>query len=70
MVGFCKEHQVKYHIITALCLVAALLFYLAGLAGAGHVAFLCGAGCELFFSGRVVTRLRASRSDPSRRANP
>jgi hypothetical protein len=54
----------KYHIISALCLVVALLFYAAGLAGAGFAVFLWGAAFELFFWGRVIIKLKASRSDP------
>jgi len=46
----------KYHIITALLLVAALLFYVAGAAGVGLVAFLVGAACELYFWVRVVIK--------------
>jgi len=45
----------KYHIITALSLIGALLFYMAGAAGVGLVAFLIGAACELYFWVRVVT---------------
>jgi hypothetical protein len=52
---FIKEPQMKYHIITALSLIGALLFYMAGAAGVGLVAFLIGAACELYFWVRVVT---------------
>ena len=43
----------KYHMVTALSLVGALLFYMAGYAGMGLAAFLIGAACELYFWARV-----------------
>jgi len=43
----------KYHLVTALSLVGALLFYMAGSAGMGFVAFLIGIACELYFWVRV-----------------
>jgi hypothetical protein len=51
----------KYHLTTAVLLLIAIALYIAGLAGAGAVAFLAGAALEAWFWVRIVIK-RSSTS--------
>lgn len=56
----------KYHLLTAAILLAALGLYALGMTSGGLVAFLMGAALELWFWVRVIKRSRlAGRPLPS-----
>lgn len=46
----------KYHVITAILFLIAMVLYMAGLAGAGTVAFVAGGAFEVWFWVRVVIK--------------
>lgn len=48
----------KYHVITAVLLLVAIVFYGAGLSGAGAVAFFAGVVFETWFWARIVIKRR------------
>jgi len=52
----------KYHLVTAVLLLAAVALYLVGLSGVGTVAFIAGAALELWFWARVLVRRTPSKS--------
>ncbi len=48
----------KYHVITAVLLLIALAFYMAGFSGAGAVAFFAGVTFEIWFWARIFRKNR------------
>ena len=48
----------KYHLSSALFLIGAVGFYIAGFAGAGAVVLACGFGLEMAFWVRTVRARR------------
>jgi len=46
----------KYHATTAVLLLIAIALYMAGLSGAGAVAFVAGAAFEVWFWARLVIK--------------
>jgi HAMP domain-containing protein len=59
----------KYHVITAVLLLVAIALYIAGLSGAGAVAFLAGVAFETWFWVRIVIK-RSSAKTHSSSTNP
>jgi hypothetical protein len=55
----------KYHIGTAVLLLTALALYLAGLAGAGAVAFLAGVALEIGFWARILIKRAPGKTGSS-----
>jgi hypothetical protein len=55
----------KHHIATAVLLLTALALYLAGLAGAGAVAFLAGVAFETWFWARILIRRAPAKTRSS-----
>ena len=51
----------KYHLISALLLVAAVTLESLGVFGGGAVLLAVGIGCEIWFWVRVVRSRRSSR---------
>jgi len=58
----------KYHVITAALLLIAIVFYVAGLSGAGTAACLAGVAFEGWFWARVLVK-RSPSSGQSSSAN-
>jgi hypothetical protein len=52
----------KRHLVTLVLLLVAVVFYLAGLSGAGVVAILAGVGFEAWFWVRVLIKRPGSRT--------
>jgi hypothetical protein len=55
----------KYHVITAVLLLVATGLYIAGLSGAGAVAFLAGVAFETWFWARIVIKRSSARTNSS-----
>ena len=55
----------KYHLITAVLLLIAVVFYVAGLSGAGAVAFLAGVAFEAWFWARLVIKRSPAKTHSS-----
>ena len=55
----------KYHVITAVLLLIALALYIAGLSGAGAVAFLAGVAFETWFWARIVIKRSPAKTHSS-----
>ena len=55
----------KYHVITAVLLLITLALYIAGLSGAGAVAFLAGVAFETWFWARIVIKRSPAKTHSS-----
>ena len=55
----------KFHLITAVLLLIATALYLAGLPGAGAVAFWAGVAFETWFWARIVIKRSVARTRSS-----
>ncbi len=55
----------KYHLITAVLLLIAIALYVAGLSGAGAVAFLVGVAFETWFWARIVIKRTPAKTHSS-----
>jgi len=55
----------KYHLITAVLLLIATALYVAGLSGAGAVAFWAGVAFETWFWARIVVKRSAAKTHSS-----
>ncbi len=55
----------KYHAITAVLLLVAIALYIAGLSGAGAVAFLAGVAFETWFWARIFIKRSSDKTHSS-----
>jgi len=55
----------KYHLITAVLLLVATALYIAGLSGAGAVAFFAGVAFETWFWARIVIKRSVAKTHSS-----
>jgi hypothetical protein len=55
----------KYHLITAVLLLTAIALYVAGLSGAGAVAFIAGVAFETWFWARIVIKRSPTKTRSS-----